>query len=598
MLKSKKKKIASIAVMAAAICLTACDDNVLLPIDYEETLFPGVPDDVDVWGNQKENYYYDVSSTDSIYEETVNQILLDIASIAHNYSGDKKTETGTGENVWSIIGDSYEGMSIGDSDDDDLTAVADDNLYERAKDSLASSAASSAYAKDNLFYEDLWVKELEENFTLPSDFLDQNYTLTDGLLITPDLEYEDIFGGNYDEYMEDELYENYQINYLTSEFIFNKTYSSIGNTNARNVQIAAITDLEDEPGSARKFLNAYIGDYVRGDGDYTGLVGTDTDFSILEKLWKGITKETVAGIVDKSAYMDDSGTLDQSAYDEAVQVYYDRYSSVILTDEEEAWLEHYGLITNDESYTNAGQIVEDQKDLEEGIEDLNKLDTSLESEYTGSYTYDYRTGVRKAIDSLATSTYVTDGIHLKSNGIDSLPSSLEDRLFSTDYETNKNDIAEMKEAGAQGKNAAYDITTYEPDGYRYLTVENTTADASVSNILYYDSDSSTYYLVRVLDVINSSVLGRCNDGVVTPSSTSVYDTQLKAETMARMIAYAMSTTGSYKSDSTIYWLRRTKIELSDEGFYDYLKSNYKDLYREESAYDGDPTIYLKNIVSL
>ena len=48
MLKSKKKKIASIAVMAAAICLTACDDNVLLPIDYEETLFPGVPDDVDV----------------------------------------------------------------------------------------------------------------------------------------------------------------------------------------------------------------------------------------------------------------------------------------------------------------------------------------------------------------------------------------------------------------------------------------------------------------------------------------------------------------------------------------------------------------------
>ncbi len=593
MLKSKKKKLASAAVMAAAILLTSCDDNILLPIDYEDTLFEGVNEDDIAWGNQKKNYYYDLASAETIYDETIEQILLDIASIAHDYTGDKKTKTGSGYDVWSLIGDSYEGISIGDSSDEDLTADKEENLHERGMNSLESSASSSSYAKDNLFYEELWVQELEENFTLPSDFYDNNYELTDGLLITPDLEYDDIFGGNYDEYMEDELYDDYKINYLTAEFIFNKTYSSIGNTNARNVQIAAITDLDEEPGSARKFLNAYISDYIRGDGDYEGLVGTDTDFSILERLWKGITEEMIVGLVDESAYADDA-----AGYQEAVNNYLLRFQNVILTDEEEEWLTHYGLITEDETFTNAGQIMEDQKDLEEGIADYNKLDTTLESEYTGTYTYDYRTGVRKALDTLATSSYVTDGIHLKSAGIDSLPSDLEDRLFSTDFETNREEIDEMKAAGLEGNNAAKDITTYEPDGYRYLTVEKTTADASINNILYYDSDSSTYYLVRVLDVINSSVLGRKTDDGIQTSSSSVYDTELKAETMARMIAYEMSTTGSYKTDSTIYWLRRCDIDFSDEDFYTYLVANYKDLYREESAYDGDPEIYLENIVSL
>ncbi len=582
MLQSKKKKIASIAVLACAICLTACDDNVLLPTDYEETLFEGVPSDATVWGNEKEHYYYDVLSTSTVYEEVLNQILLDISEIAHGY----ESRENKGTPVYSILDDTYEG-SVSDGT---IPSGEFDNLYTRSKDSMTESASSSSYAKDNLFYEDLFVKALEEDFTLPDDF-DLNSINEDGLLITNDLEYEDIFGGNYDEYMEEELYDDYIINYLTAEFIFNKTYSSIGNTNARNVQIAAITDLGDEPGSARKLLNAYISDYVRGEGDYPDLVGTDDDFSVLERLWKGITKEAVAGIVDASAY-DLTTDEGQAAYDEAVQSYYDRYASVILSDDEEAWLEHYNIIDANQSYTKCGEIVEDQKDLEEGIEDLNKLDTSLESEYTGTYTYDYRTGVRKAIDSLATSSYITDGLHLKSNGIDSLPSDLETRLFSTSYNTNKDDLAEMQEAGLAGNNLAYDITTYEPDSYRYLTVENTTADGSASNILYYDSDSSTYYLVRVLDVVNSSVLGRNNSGTLVPSSTSIYDTAEKQEQMAREVAYEMSTTGSYKSDSIIYWLRRTNIEYSDEGFYDYLKENYNNLYRTTSAYDGDPTIYL------
>ena len=68
---------------------------------------------------------------------------------------------------------------------------------------------------------------------------------------------------------------------------------------------------------------------------------------------------------------------------------------------------------------------------------------------------------------------------------------------------------------------------------------------------------------------------------------SVYNDPAKKEQIAREVAYAMSTTGTYKSDATIYWLRRTNIDYSDEDFLEYMKSNYQDLFRTESSYDDD-----------
>lgn len=591
MLKGKRIGILSI-VAFSFLSLAACStDYDRYPADFEDPLFSNSAFD-SVYGNEKKDYYDSVMTSDEVYQHTVNEILLDIADVAHGYTGEN-----TGSPVYSVIDDSSKSVLDGSVADGTDTGSADfNNRLERSKTQVRSNATSDSYKIDNLFYENKFVQYLMEQFQLPEGFDVSKVDEAPGKLVTPDMTYDDIFVGNYDKYMEDYLYDDITLNYLTSEFIYTKNFSSIGNANARKVQVIGLTDREDDPGAARQLLDAYIRDYITGEGTdekYKDLLGSDPDFSVLSKLWKGITKGDIDQLIDESAYADDpEGYADAKSEMEA------RYASVTLTDEQVQWLEDNNIIYDDGTSsedgkgqvqgTLAGKIVEDQKKLEEGYQDFNKLDTSLESQYTGSYTYDYRTGLRMAYDDIAIADYVTDGVQLSSDGLSNLPSDLKDRIFSSDFTTDKDDIAEMKEKGKINENAGKDITTYMADGNRYLTVPGTAATESDSSILYYDSSSRTYYITRILDVVDNDALGTYGD----PNENSVYDTAEKQERIAREVAYAMSTTGSYKSNATIYWLRRTKIDYSDEDFLDYMKSNYQDLFRTESATDGDPIITL------
>lgn len=574
MLKDKRKFVALAAL--AIFSLTSCDtDYVRYPLDYSDTLYP-LPEGESVYGNDRENYYSNVMTGDTVYEHLVEKIIQDIAKIAHNNTGGN-----SGSDVSHIIDDTYKGSV----QDGEIPTGEFDNLLTRGKETLLSNARSSTYTEDNLFYEENFVRSLQENFTLPIDF-DESKVNQEGILVTPFMDVEDIFGADYTEYLEKQVYPDIIHQYLTSEFIYTKTFSSIGNTNARNIQAIALTDRSDAPGSARRLLEAYIGDYIRGDGNHPELCGTDPEFEILSKLWKGITKEAVDSIVNPDDY---EGGESDPAYLDDIASYEARYASVILTEEEENWLKEYGIITDTSSYTLTGDILNDQKILEDGIENPDLVDSSIESEYTGTYTYDYQTGIRLAYDSIATRDLVTDGIYLSSDTSLSLPSALTERLFSTSFTTDKDDIAQMKADGQNNINSRIDITTYQKDGSRYLTTANTVA-SNADSIIYYDADSSTYYLTRVLDVITTDALGRTAG---TPNANSVYDTAEKQEQIAREVAYKMSTTGTYANDSLIYWLRRTEIDYSDENFLTYMKTNYQDLFRTESAYDGDPIITLE-----
>jgi hypothetical protein len=125
------------------------------------------------------------------------------------------------------------------------------------------------------------------------------------------------------------------------------------------------------------------------------------------------------------------------------------------------------------------------------------------------------------------------------------------------------------------------------DGFRYVTKTGTLNGSDTDNIIYYDSSSKTYYLVRILDVASSSSLS-------TTNTDSMYSADQKAY-FARQIAYAMSTTGTYKTDSAIYWLRRTKISYSDDAFLTYMKTNYKDLFKTTSSVDSEDKISIANL---
>lgn len=595
MLKGNKIKLLPVLALATLTLSSCSTDYPRYPEDYQDKLFGNENFD-DVYGNQREDYYDGVLTSDEVYSNTVDEILLDISKVAHGYEEGKP-----GTDVTKIIDDASKTAYYSVADGKDTGSSNFDNLHERASRNVLSGANTDSYKIDNLFYEKKYVQYLKEQFQLPVGF-DESVIPETGLLVTPDMTFDEVFAGDYDSYMEKYQYDDLTINYLTSEYIYTKSFSSIGNTNARKVQIIGLTDREDDPGAARQLLDAYVADYIMGDNpEY---LGKDPDFTVLSRLWKGITAEDINALVDKEAYRTsedgvEPATYDEEAYQAACAAMRERYRSVILSDEEAAWLKEKGILPQDggleDQGTLAGKIAQDQHKLEKAYDDngsfnMDKLDTDLESQYTGSYTYDYRTGLRMAYDDIAEQDLVTDGIHLSSDGLSNIPTDLKDRIFSTDITTEKDDIRKMKEAGADNDNAGIDITTYMADGNRYLTIPGTAATDEGSSILYYDTGSRTYYITRILDVVDNDALGSFDE----PNADSIYDTPEKQERIAREVAYAMSTTGSYKSNSTIYWLRRTKIDYSDEDFLEYMKTNYQDLFRTESATDGDPLIELSN----
>jgi len=571
MAMTRKKK--SVAFLASLLLLSSCSStHIRYPLDYKDPIFPGLStfvsdynasnseDSLSVYLNKKENYYKSLFTGDTVYEKLVKDVLLKLSEKVGNYDSEPGNGDGNGAKrpVYSLVYDVNDDSVFRPTG---TLKAASENLTERSKRAILSSASSSSYKKDNLFYENLYVNALRNDFTLPDDFV-ENDKDKEGVLITPSMTYDDVMKNDYMPYAQKQLQDDMKINYLTAEYIYTRTYSSIGNSLARKVQVISLTDRSDEPGDAKRLLNAYIRDYVhKSDSKYS-----DPDFQTLARLWKGITPN----FVKKPEYQA------ENRYD----------SSVVLSADEVQWLKDNKLLSTDESASGTlmGKVLKDIDTLNEGKENPKKADSSVESTYTGSYTYDVDTGIRKAVDDIATKELVTKGIYTSSDGLSSLPSDLKTRLFGNNVSTNKADVPDVPTDGkaAHGKNN--DVTVVEPDGFRYLTNEKQSGSDD-DNIVYYDSSSKTYYLVRILDAVNSTALEKDN-------TASLYDTPAKKEQIAREVAYALSTTSDYKKNSTVYWFRRMKMNINDENFLSYLKSNYNDLFLKTSAVDSMSKITL------
>lgn len=187
-------------------------------------------------------------------------------------------------------------------------------------------------------------------------------------------------------------------------------------------------------------------------------------------------------------------------------------------------------------------------------------DKSLESKYTNSYTYSVEKGERLAIDSLSRTDLVQDGYFLRSNGLSSLPDSVKNRVFSTNYNLDAN-------------SSSKDVTL-TVNNHRYVTPSITlNSDNLFDSIVHYDSSSSTYYIVEVFDVINSSAL-KVND---SDSDEVKADKKARAEE----IAYELADGSSLTTDSTIYWLKNKNITYTNNDFYDYVKETYPDVFEDD-----------------
>ncbi len=618
---TKKKKIGAALAALSMIALVACDDDeIKYPSNYNDkilndSLTDKEPTDGKTAQDTLKQYYQSLTNDDAVYEKTLNKVLTILSDNVHEFDASAQK----GSKTYSVVNDTIDNKSVADGYSADAYKVSD-NLLTRAKDSMFSTARGGSYQDDNMWDEAKYAKYLEQNYyyltregsTWAGDVtISKDESKLKNQLVTPEMTYDDAYssvnGTAYEKYMSTELYDDMKINYLTTEYIMNKTYASIGNTNARKVQVISIVDRSDETGDAKKVLDAYVEYYIlrKHDTDTTKYV--DDDFSVLSKLWKGITVEVLADIIGDITITDSGDKFTYKISDpteaDEIKKFYSRYlvtlnddntitfgaKSPVLNYEQTKWLNG----VTDKKDTLAGKILVDKEKIEEGDTNWHKIDSSLESTYTGSYTYDLQTGYRNAIDEIATRNLITEGTYLKSSGISSLPTGLTDRIFSSKVTSSKTSVDKMKGDNIDSETGLSktkeDLTIYAKDGYRYMTVADTLSTDDASSILYYDSSSKTYYITRILDVVDTNATS-------LSSTDSIYDSEAKKAQIAREVAYAMSTTGSYKTDSAVYWLSRIDFTYSDEDFLEYMKSNYKDVFKTENPYSSEAKIKLDKLI--
>lgn len=577
-----KKTKRVLPVLATLLLLSSCStssDPVKYPSDYKDKIFDNsvINSDPNIIGNDWKHYYDDViPSKSSIYTNLLTQMLVDVSTVAHNNDG---TE-GSGSDVTRIMKDFDNQAHSVYKDGEYSSAVAYDNVKERAKDKMFSTVTvDSANVKDNLFYESKFVSAQQLAYTLGGTF-DDTKVSSQGVLVNPNTTYEDVFkaGDQYSYYLEKTYYNDLKIQYLTADYIYNKSYASIGNSTARKVQIVKLTDRTDNVGAAKRLLQAYVEDYISNPS--SPLLGKDPEFKVLSKLWKGITSSFVGSI---------EGGAFSSRYDE----------NTYLTSEEISWLKDKKLMTDTTSDLAIGKIMADKKKLDKMDIDnpanenpYSSYISDLEDTYTEKYKLSIGVGLRNAVDKIVKDDYVTEGIYTSSDSIDSLPAALKNNIFSVNLALDKSTVDNMKnKKDKDGKDSdnyvSIDgVSIFQADGNRYI-INNGSTSSDDNKIIYYDSENKAYYLVRILDAVSNASLSQS-------STTSMYDSAKKKEQIAREVAFKLASSDTYKKEATIYYLRRLNIDYSDSDFLDYLKENYKDLFKTESTYDQEPKLYIPN----
>ena len=577
-----KKTKRVLPVLATLLLLSSCStssDPVKYPSDYKDKIFDNsvINSDPNIIGNDWKHYYDDViPSKSSIYTNLLTQMLVDVSTVAHNNDG---TE-GSGSDVTRIMKDFDNQAHSVYKDGEYSSAVAYDNVKERAKDKMFSTVTvDSANVKDNLFYESKFVSAQQLAYTLGGTF-DDTKVSSQGVLVNPNTTYEDVFkaGDQYSYYLEKTYYNDLKIQYLTADYIYNKSYASIGNSTARKVQIVKLTDRTDNVGAAKRLLQAYVEDYISNPS--SPLLGKDPEFKVLSKLWKGITSSFVDSI---------EGGAFSSRYDE----------NTYLTNEEISWLKDKKIMTDTTSDLAIGKIMADKKKLDKMDIDnpanenpYSSYISELEDTYTEKYKISIGVGLRNAVDKIVKDDYVTEGIYTSSDSIDSLPAALKNNIFSVNLALDKSTVDNMKnKKDKDGKDSdnyvSIDgVSIFQADGNRYI-INNGSTSSDDNKIIYYDSENKAYYLVRILDAVSNASLSQS-------STTSMYDSAKKKEQIAREVAFKLASSDTYKKEATIYYLRRLNIDYSDSDFLNYLKENYKDLFKTESTYDQEPKLYIPN----
>ena len=558
-----------ILLCLSAIGLTACSssDVIAKPSDYSN---PVVTDstggDLDVYKNIMSDIY------DSIREGDLPSRVLD--KVLYSYSISvigrydrycNKDTLGEGEITLTEAvneGKMAEFLAQHESYENEEEVKAKlKSIEKRIAEAMYDKISSGSYSYRNKFYEQRFLRSLAQDLkkvNAAGEFYAPQ-------LLLPSVDKEDVFDNflhraNYQDpangitYIEDEIIPDIYRQLLVEEYVINESYGSLGKSDARKINVIAISDNYDKNTETIKLVN-YLTDphqdysFLRAPDSTTGKTEDSTnkvsldDFKVINNLWNGVFD------------------LEDAQHNKTPE-------AEIVED----------LGFESDTFVVGGENVTAYKGTEfyEVLNDYSEIYTDLDkwNDFTSNGTYAPEVGFDIKRDEVALKDHITDGWFTENNNKPSI-GSLTDNLFKLSVSVGL-DLGEENDR-YQWDGTKWELFGSEKDGSDYVAringsffLKNPTGAAGTDNsdILFYDS--GTYYICQIEQAVRSQKLNKSY-------SQYVYDDATLEETINE-VAKIVATGSNYEADAKEHYLKEMALKYFDTEVYDYFKENFPDLF--------------------
>jgi hypothetical protein len=347
----------------------------------------------------------------------------------------------------------------------------------------------------------------------------------------------------YEDFIQNNLLPKIYRELLVESYLIDEDYSSLGRSYARRVNYVALKVSTEYPEAVKYLMDTFIDQYILNeDADEVA------DLELLARAWRGV--DTSEGADDRDFTFEfDSPELN------------------LLADA--------GLVGEGVYRTLYGEILERYSKIVP--ENPLLTDKSIESEFTGNGQYTPEIGLAIRRNELSKRDFTTDGWHVKNGGLGSLPASIRDRVFNIGV---ANAIDRISDETAGGANPQTSDFLRKINGVSYL-IPQTSQQNDTRNFLLYDANSTTYYIVQVLEAVNTTKMN------ASTTSTTNYDAIVgdDGETrtlIAGEIARILGVREASINASNLHWLKLADLKFHDQTIYDFFKERFPTLYDEEA----------------
>ncbi len=451
--------------------------------------------------------------------------------------------------------------------------ITEERFNELVDEYMTDIAKGGSYTEDYLFHEEKFVRDQREALYTITDNTGSPTTenFNEPLLITPDIEFVDVFGvkteateeaqiakgrEKYKEYREKVVEPIIYKRLLTSKYLMNVKYKSLGRAAARNVRVITIDNSKPkDSGSAIRTLNNYIGGYLYVTNKENNIPASEVesyfptivdgkptfDVKSLARIWQGVYGDKPNELEQKElAFIDGKNATGEKLYTVNQETIVDEIEEIAVKDINGKWV------------------------LKEGLDVEDSHITELLSKYTGSYAYPIDWGVTLEERKIQTTNIVEDDFFIKKTGLTSLPDSVRNRLFENSIEENISTIDGTNFLLPEKKaNLGEEI--------KLNSIENCIKAAS--NYIHHDADSKTYYVV----IVDEYKYSTAEDGLGKELTEATKDKALEVAILLGEDSTQQTDaiTHYFKTDNDLY-----EILYHDSDFYDYMKANYPDIFED------------------